>query len=84
MPFRGKLDFLKIIVDKLARLAYLDIIKHQERGIESMTTLFVRDFPADLHKKAKMQALEEDLTLGQLIIKALNEYLARARKKGGK
>ena len=55
-----------------------------ERGIENMATLFVRDFPEDLHKKAKMQALEEDLTLGQLIIKALGEYLARAKKKGGK
>ena len=55
-----------------------------ERGIENMATLFVRDFPEDLHKKAKMQALEEDLTLGQLIIKALSEYLARAKKKGGK
>jgi predicted HicB family RNase H-like nuclease len=49
-----------------------------------MATLFVRDFPEDLHKKAKMQALEEDMTLGQLIIKALSEYLARAKKKGGK
>ena len=49
-----------------------------------MSTLFVRDFPEDLHKKAKMQALEEDLTLGQLIIKAVTEYLAKAKKKGRK
>jgi predicted HicB family RNase H-like nuclease len=48
-----------------------------------MATLFVRDFPEDLHKKAKMQALEEDLTLGQLIIKAVEAYL-KASKKGGK
>jgi hypothetical protein len=60
------------------------ILSNSERGIENMATLFVRDFPEDLHKKAKIQALEEDLTLGQLIIKALSEYLARTKKKGGK
>ena len=46
-----------------------------------MTTLFVRNFPEDLHKKAKMQALEEDMTLGELIIKAVEQYLARAKKR---
>ena len=45
-----------------------------------MATLFVRDFPEDLHKKAKIQALEEDRTLGQLVIKAVELYL----KKGSK
>jgi hypothetical protein len=49
-----------------------------------MTTLFVRDFPEDIHKKAKMRALEEDMTLGQLIIKAVEEYLKASKKKGGK
>jgi predicted HicB family RNase H-like nuclease len=49
-----------------------------------MSTLFVRDFPEDLHKKAKMQALEEDLTLGDLVIKAIEQYLDRTRKRGGK
>jgi hypothetical protein len=46
-----------------------------------MTTLFVRDFPGDLHKRAKMRALEEDTTLRELVIKAVEAYL---RKKGGK
>ena len=49
-----------------------------------MATLFVRDFPEDLHKAAKMKALEEDLTLGQLIIRAVEAYLKAAGKKGGK
>ena len=46
-----------------------------------MATVYVRDFPEDLHKKAKMKALEEDMTLRELIIKAVENYL---KKKGGK
>jgi len=45
-----------------------------------MATVYVREFPADLHKRAKMQALEEDMTLRELIIKAVEAYL---KKKGG-
>jgi len=50
--------------------------------IKIMATLFVRDFPEDLHKAAKMKALEEDLTLKELIIRAVEAYLKA--KKGGK
>ena len=46
-----------------------------------MATVYIREFPASLHKKAKMQALEEDMTLRELVIKALTEYL---KKKGVK
>ena len=46
-----------------------------------MATVYVREFPEDLRKKAKMQALEEDMTLRELIIKAVELYL---KKKGGK
>jgi predicted HicB family RNase H-like nuclease len=46
-----------------------------------MTTVFVRDFPEDLHKRAKMRALEEDLTLRELVIKAVEEYLKRKASK---
>jgi predicted HicB family RNase H-like nuclease len=53
------------------------------KGDKNMATLFVRDFPEDLHKAAKMKALEEDLTLGQLIIRAVEAYL-KTGKKGGK
>jgi hypothetical protein len=48
-----------------------------------MATVYVREFPEDLHKRAKMQALEEDLTLRELIIKAVEAYL-KAGKKGPK
>jgi predicted HicB family RNase H-like nuclease len=42
----------------------------------------IRGFPDDLHRQAKIQAAVEGVTLKDLIIKALTEYLKRARKKG--
>ena len=44
------------------------------------SVLFVRDFPVDLRKRAKMQALKEDVSLKAIIIKAVEEYL---KKVGG-
>ena len=46
-----------------------------------MATVYVRDFPEELHKKAKIKALEEDMTLRELVIKAVELYL---KKKGVK
>ena len=40
---------------------------------------YIIKFPDDLHKKAKLRAVEEEITLKDLIIRAVNEYL----KKGG-
>jgi predicted HicB family RNase H-like nuclease len=45
-------------------------------------TLFVRDFPADLHHRAKIQAAVENISLKVLVIKALTEYLKKDKKKG--
>jgi predicted HicB family RNase H-like nuclease len=45
--------------------------------------LNIKDFPDKLHKQAKIQAAIEGTTLKDLIIKALTEYLKRAKKKGG-
>ena len=45
-----------------------------------MATVYLRDFPADLHKRAKIQAAKEETTLKAIVIKALEEYL---KKKGG-
>jgi len=41
---------------------------------------YIIKFPDDLHKKAKLRAVEEDITLKELIIRAIGEYL---KKKGG-
>jgi len=40
---------------------------------------YIIKFPDDLHKKAKLRAVEEEITLKELIIRAVTEYL----KKGG-
>ena len=45
-----------------------------------MATVYMRDFPDDLHKRAKMQAVREETTLKEIVIRALTEYLER---KGG-
>ena len=37
----------------------------------------IRNFPADLHKRAKVQAAKEETTLKGIVIKALTEYLDR-------
>lgn len=44
----------------------------------------LRDFPDELHREAKSKAALEGITLKELIIKAVEEYLARAKKKGEK
>ena len=41
---------------------------------------YIIKFPDDLHKKAKLRAVEEDITLKELISRAIGEYL---KKKGG-
>ncbi|MBE9580139.1 MAG: 3-hydroxyacyl-CoA dehydrogenase [Proteobacteria bacterium] len=43
----------------------------------------IADFPEDLHHRAKIQAAIEKTSLKGLIIKALEEYLKKAKKKGG-
>ena len=46
-----------------------------------MTTVNIRDFPDDLHRKAKAEAALEGISMKGLIIKAIEQYLER--KKGG-
>ena len=41
---------------------------------------YIIKFPDDLHKEAKLRAVREDITLKELIIQAVTEYL---EKKGG-
>jgi predicted HicB family RNase H-like nuclease len=44
-----------------------------------MVSVNIRDFPEEIHHKAKIQAAVEKITLKELMIKALAEYL---EKKG--
>jgi predicted HicB family RNase H-like nuclease len=48
-----------------------------------MATVYLRDFPEDLHRIVKSEAALEGITLKAIIIKALEEYLKK-KKKGGK
>jgi hypothetical protein len=40
-----------------------------------VATIFLRDFPEDLRRNAKAQAALMDISLKELIIRALTEYL---------
>ena len=45
-----------------------------------MANVYLRDFPEELRKRAKIRAVIENITLKEVFIKALTEYL---EKKGG-
>jgi plasmid stability protein len=45
-----------------------------------MATFLIRDFPDDLHKTAKIRAAEEEISLQELILRAIREYLSKKRK----
>jgi predicted HicB family RNase H-like nuclease len=40
-------------------------------------TKYMIEFTAELHKAAKLRAVEEGITLKELIIKAVQEYLGK-------
>ena len=46
-----------------------------------MAILNVKDFPDDLHRKAKSEAALMGISLKEIIIRALTEYLKK--RKGG-
>jgi len=48
-----------------------------------MSIINIKDFPDDLHRRAKSEAALGGISLKALIIKALEEYLKK-KKKGGK
>ena len=47
-----------------------------------MATVYLRDFPEDLHRKAKAEAALMGISLKELIIRALTEYLKKPKNKG--
>ena len=47
---------------------------------KQLKVIQMRNFPADLHKRAKIQAAKEETTLKQIIINVLEQYL---KKVGG-
>jgi predicted HicB family RNase H-like nuclease len=39
----------------------------------------VRNFPKTLHKRIKVKAAQQEITMKELVIRALTEYLKKAR-----
>ena len=46
-----------------------------------MATVYLRDFPEDLHRKAKSEAALEGISLKALFIKAVEEYLKKKKRR---
>ena len=59
-----------------------DIAKQYFREHNNGKGYPLRDIPRDLKLAAQHRALDEGLTLRELIFKALEEYLQRQRQKG--
>ena len=45
-----------------------------------MATVYLRDFPESLHRKAKSEAALMGISLKAFIIKALEEYLKKKKR----
>ena len=56
------------------------IIKIIKGVINRMTTINIKDFPDDLHRKAKAEAALMGISLKELIIRAITEYLKKKKK----
>ena len=56
------------------------IVKIVKGVKERMTIINIKDFPEDLHRKAKAEAALEGISLKALIIKAMEEYLKKKKR----
>jgi predicted HicB family RNase H-like nuclease len=48
---------------------------------ERMTIINIKEFPDELHRKAKAAAALEGISLKALIIKAIEEYLKKKKRR---
>jgi predicted HicB family RNase H-like nuclease len=46
-----------------------------------MTTINIKDFPEDLHRKAKAEAALMGISMKEFIIRAIIEYLKKKRRE---
>lgn len=46
-----------------------------------MATVYLRDFPEDLHRKAKSEAALMGISMKELIIRAITEYLKSKKER---
>jgi len=50
------------------------------KGGDLMATVYHRDFPQDLHRMAKSEAALMGISLKELIIRALTEYIKKKKR----
>jgi len=58
----------------------IHIYRYMKGGNDMAKAIIIRNFPGDLHHRAKVQAAKEATTLKEIVIKALEQYL---KKVGG-
>ena len=46
-----------------------------------MSIINIKDFPDDLHRKAKAEAALMGISLKELIVRAITEYLKKKKKR---
>ena len=63
-------------LDILFRKAYIHY-KYERKEVESMSVVYLKDFPEDLHRKAKSEAALMGISMKEIIIRALTEYLKK-------
>jgi predicted HicB family RNase H-like nuclease len=47
-----------------------------------VSTIYLRNVPEDLHRQVKSEAALRGMTLQDFVIKVLQEYLKKGKKKG--
>jgi hypothetical protein len=55
-------------------------IKLTKEEIQEMAVINIKDFPDDLHRKAKSEAALEGISMKALFIKAVEEYLKKKKR----
>ena len=55
--------------------------KMGKEGLKIMAILNIKDFPDVLHRKAKAEAALMGISLKELIIRAITEYLKKSKRR---
>jgi predicted HicB family RNase H-like nuclease len=60
-------------------IVYISHIADEEGVLQMAKTFIIRNFPEELHKDAKICAVMEEVTLQELILRAIKLYVERAK-----
>ena len=73
--------FKKSVFFLLTNIAYNAYISCKTNIREGIMNLFIREFPDDVHREMKIQAAVEGISIKELVIRAVREYLKKRKKK---